>query len=69
MSPVCLPGGDYDGDIALVCWDPDLVPRTSVEPPAYTAAAELPSNRIGEEELVRHWASQSNAMLGRWVCV
>nr|GEY92234.1 probable RNA-dependent RNA polymerase 1 [Tanacetum cinerariifolium] len=38
-------GSDLDGDIYFVCWDPDLIPPTQVEPMDYTPAPSIELDR------------------------
>ncbi|GJV96681.1 probable RNA-dependent RNA polymerase 1 [Tanacetum coccineum] len=38
-------GSDLDGDIYFVCWDPDLIPPTEVEPMDYTPAPSIELDR------------------------
>lgn len=61
----CCVSGDYDGDEAFVCWDPELIPPICVEPPLYTAAAGGPSQAVTQQDLIEYFASYSNALLGR----
>ncbi|CAG8631229.1 5813_t:CDS:1 [Funneliformis caledonium] len=60
-------GGDLDGDKFFVCWDPELMPRETVESYDYPGHEEIACQNIERTDLIRNFASYSNVGIAQCV--
>lgn len=62
-----MSGGDLDGDLFWVCWDPQLIPARTAVPVDYSGARQYGERRPGEDEAdarIRFFAEQDASLLG-----